>query len=292
VTGVTTSWAHNLTWTAASGTATPGLVGSTPATLSGSLHYQEQQVNSCTTTTSVDWTTADAGAVATVVVFQAVPSAYAVGASIEFPNGLPVTVTDHAPCNSATTTRQVFRLQVTKEGITTVDVGGSVLRGTVSVAPVEWGQSFEVDRFSGPSVGASLTFNLADVTVATPPNAAPVATDDTYRAVRASALIKSATDGVLANDTDANSDPLTAIKVSDAAHGTVTLHADGSFTYVPAARYVGPDSFTYKANDGTEDSNPGIVAITVGQPIPEAICSPAFPTRTACRRAVDRRRFH
>ena len=47
--------------------------------------------------------------------------------------------------------------------------------------------------------------------------------------------------------------PLTAVLVSGPAHGTLTLNADGSFTYTPTANYNGPDSFTYKANDGTAD---------------------------------------
>ena len=57
--------------------------------------------------------------------------------------------------------------------------------------------------------------------------------------------------GVLGNDTDADGDPLTAVLVSGPAHGTLTLNADGSFTYTPDANYNGPDSFTYKASDGT-----------------------------------------
>ena len=48
---------------------------------------------------------------------------------------------------------------------------------------------------------------------------------------------------------------MTAIKVTDPAHGTLTLNGDGSFVYTPAADYSGPDSFTYKANDGTAESN-------------------------------------
>ena len=57
--------------------------------------------------------------------------------------------------------------------------------------------------------------------------------------------------GVLGNDTDVEGDPLTAIKVSDPLHGTLTLNADGSFTYTPNGNFNGNDSFTYKANDGT-----------------------------------------
>ena len=58
--------------------------------------------------------------------------------------------------------------------------------------------------------------------------------------------------------------PLTAILVSGPAHGTLTLNADGSFSYTPDANFNGADSFTYKANDGTADSN----VATVTSPSP------------------------
>src|SRR5439155_14481537 len=47
------------------------------------------------------------------------------------------------------------------------------------------------------------------------------------------------------------------------SHGAVTLSADGSFSYIPATGYTGSDSFTYKANDGSLDSNVATVSITV-----------------------------
>src|SRR6185295_16996383 len=69
--------------------------------------------------------------------------------------------------------------------------------------------------------------------------------------------------GVLTNDTDVEGTALTAALVTDVTHGTLTLNANGSFTYTPTANYSGPDSFTYKANDGTADSNTVTVTITV-----------------------------
>jgi len=72
--------------------------------------------------------------------------------------------------------------------------------------------------------------------------------------------------GVLGNDTDPDNDPLTAVLVSGPSHAAAsgfTLNADGSFSYTPDASYFGPDSFTYKANDGSADSNVATVSLTV-----------------------------
>jgi VCBS repeat-containing protein len=68
---------------------------------------------------------------------------------------------------------------------------------------------------------------------------------------------------VLANDTDADGDNLTAVLVSGPSHGTLTLNADGSFNYTPDANFNGSDSFSYKANEGVADSNVVTVSITV-----------------------------
>ena len=84
-----------------------------------------------------------------------------------------------------------------------------------------------------------------------------------YNAVEDTPLTVAAP-GVLGNDTDVDGNPLTAAVVTVPTHGTLTLNADGSFTYTPALNYNGSDSFTYKANDGTADSNTATVTITVG----------------------------
>ncbi len=75
--------------------------------------------------------------------------------------------------------------------------------------------------------------------------------------------------GVLGNDYDADDDALSAIKVSDPAHGLLVLNADGSFTYTPDADWHGTDSFTYKINDSSQDSNVATVYITV-DPVQDA----------------------
>jgi Ca2+-binding RTX toxin-like protein len=94
-------------------------------------------------------------------------------------------------------------------------------------------------------------------------NAAPVASNDSYTTKEGKMLTVSAAAGVLANDSDADGDPLHAALISSPAHGNVTFNSDGSFVYKPLAHYNGADSFTYKAFDGNASSDVTTVSITV-----------------------------
>ncbi|WP_445301622.1 Ig-like domain-containing protein, partial [Microcoleus sp. MOSTC5] len=70
--------------------------------------------------------------------------------------------------------------------------------------------------------------------------------------------------GVLSNDTDANSDPLTAALVTGPSNGTISFNALGDFVYTPKAGFVGTDTFTYSVSDGTDSSvQPATVTINV-----------------------------
>lgn len=100
-----------------------------------------------------------------------------------------------------------------------------------------------------PSRPASVT-----ITVSPPAQRPPVALNDSYSIDEDTLLVVPAA-GVLANDTDVNGDRLTAAVAVRPANGTLALAADGSFTYTPAANFNGSDRFTYRANDGTADSD-------------------------------------
>ena len=67
--------------------------------------------------------------------------------------------------------------------------------------------------------------------------------------------------GVLANDSGVT---ITAELATLAEHGTVTLNANGSFTYVPRPDFNGVDSFQYVARRGSTVSDVATVAVTVG----------------------------
>jgi VCBS repeat-containing protein len=108
---------------------------------------------------------------------------------------------------------------------------------------------------------------------------APVAANDAY-AVNEDAVLTVAAAGVLGNDSDPDGNPITAVKVSSPAHGTLVLNPNGSFTYTPTADYFGPDAFSYQASDGTLASTTATVAITVN-PVNDAPSFTVGPDETA-----------
>jgi hypothetical protein len=93
----------------------------------------------------------------------------------------------------------------------------------------------------------------------------PTAANDNYNAVENTTLNKDAAHGVLSNDTVFTSGDLTVYSVEGStgnvnhtiytAHGHMTLHADGSFTYIPDSDFVGVDD-GHSMLQPTESSSP------------------------------------
>jgi VCBS repeat-containing protein len=119
------------------------------------------------------------------------------------------------------------------------------------------------DSFSYRANDGSVDSNVATVLISIASvNDAPVAADDSYSMSEDGILVVGPT-GLLANDFDVDANPLTAIVAAGPSHGTLTLNADGSFTYTPNANYNGADSFTYVASDGSATSNVATVSIVI-----------------------------
>jgi VCBS repeat-containing protein len=132
---------------------------------------------------------------------------------------------------------------------------------TYTPAPNYFGPDSFVYRASDGSAQSSpVTVNIN--VIANPVNDGPDAVNDTYTTPEDTALTRPAP-GVLGNDTDVDGDPLTAVNASDPAHGSVTLNANGSFTYTPDSNYNGSDSFTYEARDPSGATGTATVNITV-----------------------------
>jgi len=122
-----------------------------------------------------------------------------------------------------------------------------------------------VANYNGPD---SFTFRVSDGTVnsntatvsitVTPVNDTPIADSQSVSVNEDASVL------ITLTGSDIDRDPLIYLIVSNPAHGTLTDPGQGAtLTYTPAANYSGPDSFTFKVNDGTTDSSPATVTITV-----------------------------
>jgi VCBS repeat-containing protein len=118
--------------------------------------------------------------------------------------------------------------------------------------------SFTYKASDGASESAVATVGITVAAV----NDAPVVVNDVYGTPQDTPLVVPAP-GVLGNDSDVDGPSLSAILVSSAASGTVTLNANGSFSYSPNPSFVGADSFSYQASDGLAESGVATVSITV-----------------------------
>ena len=163
----------------------------------------------------------------------------------------------------------------------TLPSGASHLRFTLAplTSTVNGQSSFVVDvDLTGLAVGtgARLSFDLlgfgdrtSTVTIDNvlltdgTPTAAPVAVDD-YYTVSEGGSTDVTTFGLLSNDLDIDTTQagLSALLVSSPIHGTLTLNADGSFSYVHNGSETLTDSFTYRVSDGINFSNIATVSLT------------------------------
>ena len=183
------------------------------------------------------------------------------------PNNAPVAV------NGSVTTDQDTAVAVS---LSATDTDGDPLSYSIVSGPANGTLSGSgANRTYTPNAGFfgndSFTFkandgmddsNTATVTISVnqviPPNNAPVAANGSVSTDQDSAV------AVSLSATDADGDPLSYSIVSGPANGSLT-GSGANRTYTPNPGYFGTDSFTFKANDGTDDSNTATVTITVNE---------------------------
>ena len=120
------------------------------------------------------------------------------------------------------------------------------------------------DGISGSNV-ATVTITVNAV------NDAPVANDDSASTLRDVSVVID----VLSNDNDVEEDPLSVGEITQPSNGSV-VNNGANVTYTPAPGYVGEDSFTYRANDGTANGNAATVTVAVDAPGPTTLFSDGF----------------
>ncbi|WP_158269474.1 cadherin-like domain-containing protein [Limnohabitans sp. JirII-29] len=119
---------------------------------------------------------------------------------------------------------------------------------------------YQVLDQSGALSQATAAFTITAV------NDAPVATGETISSSEDSNLLLNQSD-LLKNDSDVDAamdgQVLTIKAVSNARHGSVTLNADGTISFVPDANYYGTASFDYTVDDGNGGTASATATITL-----------------------------
>ncbi len=154
-----------------------------------------------------------------------------------------------------------------KEAIATVKFTSSLATSTSNRAA-----SFKV---TDKDDGESNLFHRTIILINTAGNDAPHAADNAYEVFKSSTITEAAA-GVMDNDLDADSDPITVNSPGTtigSLNGSLTLNADGSFTYDPdetngtvsALTYgqSATEAFQYSISDGTLSSSNADIVFTI-----------------------------
>ena len=154
--------------------------------------------------------------------------------------------------------RLSYELLIAPAGASITSGGEFSWTPTIAQGSAEHTASIEVCDGGNPEYCDQETFSIF-----VNENHAPVAIDLSYATKENEGGTVPASLGVVHFATDEDGDPMTAVLVADAAHGTLTLNSDGSFSYYPFANFDGTDSFVYKVNDGYVNSNSATATIIV-----------------------------
>jgi hypothetical protein len=192
------------------------------------------------------------------------------GGTVNYSYPIADNSSNHTPVadNQSITTNEDTAKAIT---LTANDVDGNTLTYSIVASPAHGtlsGTSPNVtytpaanyngsDSFTFKANDGMANSNIATVSIAVNAvNDAPVANSQSVTTNQNTAKAITLT----ANDVDGNT--LTYSIVTSPAHGTLS-GTPPNVTYTPATNYNGPDSITFKANDGTGDSNIATISITV-----------------------------
>lgn len=125
------------------------------------------------------------------------------------------------------------------------------------------------DSFTFKALNGTSESNVAtiSVTITAVPDS-PIANHDSFTVAKGSFV----SGNVLSNDTNPDGPVTLAVVAADTksnfplAHGTLTLNTNGSFAYTHNGDNATTDSFTYRATNGSLNSSPATVTITINQP--------------------------
>ncbi|WIA14215.1 hypothetical protein OEZ85_002754 [Tetradesmus obliquus] len=167
-----------------------------------------------------------------------------------------------ASCVAKGAALTVARITPAASGTATVNPAGDLTYTVTSATPQDDSFKYQVTDCNGQTSTATVTLKYV----------LPVAvTDDTYK-YSASPLTVAAAAGLLANDVNppncaAQGKPLTAVRTTAAASGTVVVNPAGDFVYTSTSATPIDDSFKYAATDCLGNVKTGTVTLQFVQAV-------------------------
>ncbi|RSO82420.1 tandem-95 repeat protein [Acinetobacter pittii] len=165
-------------------------------------------------------------------------------------DGNPLTIT---AINGVTLTPGTAQQINTPNGVVNIDA-----QGTITFTPNNGFSGQETFNYSISDGQGGSSTATGTINVSAAPNTPPVASDDTYN----TAFNTPVTLNPLANDTDADGNPLTITAINgvtltpgtaqqiNTPNGVVNIDAQGTITFTPNTGFSGQESFNYSISDG------------------------------------------
>ncbi|WP_253958306.1 DUF4082 domain-containing protein [Rhizobium sp. WYJ-E13] len=144
---------------------------------------------------------------------------------------------------------------------TTAHTNGSLtaLAGSNGVYAVGSGSTFPTSSYQSTNYWVDVVYNQSTG------NMVPVAANDNGYTTYANTALSIAAASLLANDTDADGDPLSITGANGAVNGTVTFNSQtNTVTFTPTTGYTGAASFSYSISDGQGGTASATVSLNVG----------------------------
>ncbi len=132
-------------------------------------------------------------------------------------------------------------------GTVTLAANGSFVY-TPNAGTINANDTFKYRVHDGAELSAEATVSIHVA------NAIPFASSPKYRMHQSTTLTVAAAQGLLNSAIDADGDSITVQLVNGPTHGTISVSANGSFSFVPTAGWTGTDSFTFSLSDGFQTS--------------------------------------
>lgn len=132
------------------------------------------------------------------------------------------------------------------------------LAGANGVYSYGSGTTFPTSSYQSSNYWVDVVFNQSTT------NTAPVAANDNGYTTYSNTALSIAAASLLANDHDADGDPLSITGANGAVNGTVTFNSQtNSVIFTPVTGYTGVASFTYSIADGHGGTSSATVSLTV-----------------------------